>query len=324
MPASAAVYLKTVCGRASAVLKPSSPPSPASLPTPPVNSPPKSPCPPARRMSYRPSAPRLIPSHRRTHECSPASLGRRVNSRLSRDGSDSGHSQGWNSPRPRSSASRSSGGHSSDLIFPMDSEPGSDSSSSRQGSVEPDFLYETPRGNQAVWNPAAMPVCSRCGRLYHGHVPPPGLDRAVAICPSCSLRESRERVEQRAPDDDFYNTTGYHLYRGRAIERYIPSHVPQQQGYDPRTRRQRVNSMYPRLYPCCDVFMLHRYGHTCHRASIPVLCHSRLYSTIPSAMPSVSLGYFSTSCHARGRLLSFSVSAPPSHLTGTTAQSTCQ
>ncbi|KAI0723979.1 hypothetical protein C8T65DRAFT_92784 [Cerioporus squamosus] len=196
---------------------------------------------PTRRMSYRPSAPRSIPRHRRTHRRSPSPPARRAYSRFSRDGSDSGHSQGWSSPRPRSSASRSSGGHSSDLIFPMDSERGSNSNSSRQGSVEPDFLYETPRGDQTAWDPRAMPVCSRCGRQFYGHVPLAAHNRVAAICPVCSLHESRERAQRRAAEDDFYATAGYHLHRGRPAERHFPSHVPQPAD-DQRNRRQRANS----------------------------------------------------------------------------------
>ncbi|TFK92283.1 hypothetical protein K466DRAFT_240870 [Polyporus arcularius HHB13444] len=188
-------------------------------------------------MSYRPSAPRPIPGQGRSS--SPPAP--RACSRFSRDGSDSGHSQGCSSPRPRSSASRSSGGNSSDLIFPMDSERGSNSGSSRHGSVEPDFLYETPRGDQAVWDPRTMPVCSRCGRQYYGHVPLPVHNRITAICPVCSLQESRERAQQRAPDDNFYTTTGYHVQRGRPAERHLSSHVPRQAELH-RNGRQRVHS----------------------------------------------------------------------------------
>ncbi|RPD80322.1 hypothetical protein L226DRAFT_197691 [Lentinus tigrinus ALCF2SS1-7] len=198
-------------------------------------------------MSYRPSAPRPIPNYQRAQRRSPSPPARRAYSRFSQDGSDSSQSQGWSSPRPRSSASRSSGGHSSDLIFPMDSERGSNSSSSRQGSVEPDFLYETPCGDQAAWDPAAMPVCSRCGHAFYGHVPPPARARVATICPPCSRRESQERIQQRASDDDFYDTSesgSRSHHRGRPAERALSSHVPQQQGYDPRTGRRRVNTTH--------------------------------------------------------------------------------
>lgn len=235
-------------------------------------------------MSYRPSAPRPIPGQGRSS--SPPAP--RACSRFSRDGSDSGHSQGCSSPRPRSSASRSSGGNSSDLIFPMDSERGSNSGSSRHGSVEPDFLYETPRGDQAVWDPRAMPVCSRCGRQYYGHVPLPARNRITTICPVCSLQESRERAQQRAPDDNFYTTTGYHVQRGRPAGRHLSSHVPRQADVH-RNGRQRVHSMSFILYSLCDVFMMDRYRHACRRAGVPVLWRSHPFTTRPTAVPSLCL-----------------------------------
>ncbi|KAI0748542.1 hypothetical protein C8Q80DRAFT_745451 [Daedaleopsis nitida] len=190
-------------------------------------------------------------SRSRMRSPSPA---RSTYSRFSRDGSDSGRSQEWHSPfhRPASSASRSSGGHSSDLIFSMDSERSSSSSSSRHGSAEPGFLYDDPCGYYVPDEPPAMLVCLRCRRQFYGNTPPRGAyDRTrrdePLVCPSCTQRESWQPAPRPAPDDDFYESAGYHPQRsthGRRSQSYRSSQT-QQPPTDTRSGRQRMQSMSP-------------------------------------------------------------------------------
>ncbi|KAI0707641.1 hypothetical protein C8Q76DRAFT_127417 [Earliella scabrosa] len=209
-------------------------------------------------MSYRPLAtqPVPIPASVRSRRRSP-SPARSAYSRSSRDGSDSSQSQRWYSPhhRPRSSASRSSGGHSSDLIFPMDPERGSTSSSSGHGC--PALLYDIPPESRAPSGSAPMPVCSRCGRQYYGQAPTQNHSRShrsqTLLCPSCTLRD-RQLAPQRLPDADFYESAGYHLQRSTPERRPVSHNSrPRHEVADTRSGRQRVQSttthVFGRAFP---------------------------------------------------------------------------
>lgn len=210
-------------------------------------------------MSYRPlatppraSQPIDISSSARSRRRSP-SLAR---SAYSREDSDSGQSQGWCSPfyRPKSSASRSSGGYSSDLIFPMDSERASSSSSSRHGSVEPAFLYDIPTRHPPPSSVPSMPVCSDCGQRVYGLTPTQNHDRSsrslALLCPSCQTRGTWQQAPREPSNDDCYGSAGYHPPY-TMHERHPASYQPRWQV--PRERQRVQSTSRPHFSPFAAV-----------------------------------------------------------------------
>ena len=159
-------------------------------------------------MSYRYSKPQQIPTPPGGHRRRSPSAARSPYARYAPDGpaASGGWVPGWASDpqRPRSSASHCSNG--SDLLFPMDSERGSNasssSSSSRRGSVEPPLLYGVPDGPDAHLH---LPVCGVCGQRYYGPAPArvqqPSRGRArredVELCPVCQ-RDAWQREQNVA------------------------------------------------------------------------------------------------------------------------------